>query len=74
MGAKRTTTIPKAPVARILMFAGAKRVSAGAVDSFVEVLEDFGEQIARQAAEIAKHSGRKTIQEGDIKLAAKTRG
>lgn len=74
MGAKRTTTIPKAPVARILMSAGAKRVSAGAVDSFVEVLEDFGEQIARQAAEIAKHSGRKTIQEGDIKLAAKTMG
>lgn len=72
MGAKRTTVIPKAPVARILMLAGAKRVSAGAVDAFVEVLEEFSENIAVQAAKIAKHSGRKTIQDGDIKLAVKT--
>lgn len=72
MGAKRTTIIPKAPAARILMQTGAKRVSASAVDAFVEVLEDYTVEIGRQAALIAKHSGRKTIQEGDIKLAAKT--
>jgi DNA-binding protein len=72
MGAKRTTIIPKAPAARILMNAGAKRVSASAVDALVEVLEDITENIARKSAMIAKHAGRKTIQDGDVKLASKT--
>jgi len=68
---KRTTAIPKAPVARILMKAGAKRVSQSAVDAFTEVLEDIAMDIGQQAVRIAKHSGRKTVQEGDIKLANK---
>ena len=68
---KRSTAIPKAPVARILMNAGAKRVSAGAVDTFTEVLEEIAMDIGRQAVRIAKHAGRKTIQEADIKLAQK---
>ena len=72
MGAKRTTIIPKAPVARILMNAGAKRVSASATDAFVEVLEEITERLATQSAMIAKHAGRKTIQDGDVKLASKT--
>ncbi len=70
-GNKRTSTIPKAPVARILMNCGAKRVSAEAVEAFVEVLTNITEDIGSRAAKIAKHSGRKTVQEGDIKLAAK---
>ena len=69
--AKKTTIIPKAPVARIIMNAGAKRVSADAVDAFVDILEDISMEIATQANRIAKHSGRKTIQDGDIKIAAK---
>jgi histone H3/H4 len=68
---KRATAIPKAPLTRILMNAGAKRVSAGAVDAFTEVLEDIGKDIAEQALKIAHHSGRKTIHDGDIKLARK---
>ena len=71
MGTKRSNIIPKAPVARILMNAGAKRVSADAVDEFVDVLTAITEDIATQAVKIAKHSGRKTVQHGDIKLAAK---
>ncbi|MBD3313019.1 histone [Candidatus Woesearchaeota archaeon] len=65
------TIIPKAPVARILLNAGAKRVSADAVDAFTDVLQDTALKVGEQAARIAKHSGRKTVQEGDIKLAAK---
>jgi histone H3/H4 len=68
---RNTSTIPKAPVGRILMNAGAKRVSASAVDAFTEVLTEIAEKIGVQAFKIAKHSGRKTIKEGDIKLAAK---
>ena len=68
---RRTNIVPKAPVARILMNAGAKRVSADAVDTFADIIQDISEKIATQAAKIAKHSGRKTVQEGDIKIAAK---
>ncbi|HLC98618.1 MAG TPA: histone family protein [Candidatus Nanoarchaeia archaeon] len=71
MTQRRISIIPKAPVARILMKAGAKRVSADAVDAFADVLQDISLKVAEHAAKIAKHSGRKTVQEGDIKLAAK---
>ncbi len=67
----RETIIPKAPASRILMEAGAKRVSASAVDAFVEVLEEKSRAIAARALQLAKHSGRKTIHEEDIKLAVK---
>ena len=69
--ARKVTVIPKAPIGRILMIAGAKRVSAKAVDIFTEILIEMTEKIATRSAEIAKHSGRKTVQEGDVKLAAK---
>jgi histone H3/H4 len=68
---KSVSLIPKAPLARILMSAGAKRVSASAADAFVEVLEEKARNIAARAFELAKHSGRKTIHEEDIKLAVK---
>ena len=63
--------IPKAPIARILLDAGAKRVGADAVDAFTDLLEDLALDIGQHALRIAKHSGRKTVQEGDIKLAVK---
>ena len=71
MGAKHTTVIPKAAVGRILFKAGAKRVSQSAVDEFATVLMNMAEQIATQSAKIAQHAGRKTIHEGDIRIAAK---
>ncbi len=69
--ARKTSTIPKAAVARILMKAGAKRVSNGAIDTFTEVLTDIALKISSRASQISKHSGRKTIHEGDVKLAVK---
>ena len=68
---RKVSTIPKAPVGRILMKAGAKRVSQEAVNAFTEILTEMTEKIAAKAAEISKHSGRKTVHESDVKLAAK---
>jgi len=68
---RKSSTIPKASVARILMKAGAKRVSADGVDAFTDVLTDIAAKISKRASDIAKHSGRKTVHEGDVRLAAK---
>ncbi len=68
---RKTTTIPKAPVARILITAGAKRVSAKASEAFADVLHNMGLEIGERAVRIAKHSGRKTVQAGDVKIATK---
>ncbi len=68
---RKSSIIPKASVARILMSAGAKRVSADAVDAFTDVLTDVAIKISKKASEISKHTGRKTVHEGDVKLAAK---
>ena len=69
--AKKTTTIPKAPVAQILKMHGAQRVSSSAAEAFVDVLQDISEDIAKRAVMIAKHAGRKTVHDKDIKLAAR---
>lgn len=68
---KKTNTIPKAPIARILMNAGAKRVSQPAIDALAEIVEQISLKIAARSVEIAHHSGRKTVHEDDVKLAAK---
>ena len=68
---RKSSTIPKASVARILMKSGAKRVSADAVDAFADVLTDIAVKISSKAAQISKHAGRKTVHEGDVRLAAK---
>ena len=68
---RKTSTIPKASVARILIKAGAKRISQDGVDAFADVLTDIALKISKKAADISRHAGRKTIHEGDVKLAAK---
>ena len=68
---RKTSTIPKASVARILVKAGAKRVSSNGVDAFTEVLTDIAVRISSKANDIAKHAGRKTVHEEDVRLAAK---
>ena len=68
---RKTSTIPKASVARILLKAGAKRVSQNGVDAFTDILTDIALKISKRAAEISKHAGRKTVHEGDVRLAAK---
>ena len=55
------TELPIAPVGRILKNNGAQRVSDGAKIALVEALEDYGEQLSKQAIGLAHHTGRKTI-------------
>lgn len=61
--------IPKAPVKRIIKQEGAERVSADAVDTLVEFLEDDAEAVAKKAIEYAKYANRKTVKAEDIDLA-----
>ncbi len=72
MSQRNTQTIPLAPVGRILIKAGAKRVSHEANAAFSEIVEEIATEISTKAVQIAKHSGRKTVQEKDIKLASKS--
>ena len=58
-------------VERVLREAGAKRVSKEASAEFAEYLEKFTRVIAKDALELAEHSGRKTVTERDILLARK---
>lgn len=68
---RKTSTIPKAAAARILIKAGAKRVSASAAEALSGIAADISLDIARKAVELAKHSGRKTVHESDVKFAAR---
>ncbi|MHA2061134.1 MAG: histone [Candidatus Sifarchaeia archaeon] len=60
----------RARVENLIRTAGAFRVSAGAIDRLNEVLTDYSMNLAKYAVDIAKHSGRKTVKESDIKLAS----
>ena len=39
--------------------------------SDLDAVMDKAEEISKQAIRIAKHSGRKTVNDGDVRLAAK---
>lgn len=61
--------LPKAPVEKIIREAGADRVSDGAAVQLAEILEKIGLEVSARAIKFAKHAGRKTVTEADIKLA-----
>ena len=63
--------LPIAPVGRILKNAGAQRISDSAKVALVDVLEDYGDKIAKESINLARHTGRKTVTDADIKLALK---
>ncbi|WP_323737395.1 histone family protein [Methanosphaera sp. ISO3-F5] len=62
--------LPIAPIKRLLKNAGASRISDEAAVKLAEVLEEIGEDLARDATKLAKHAGRKTVKAEDIELAA----
>ena len=66
---KNIGRLPLLPFERILKKAGARRVSHGALEEFSKVMEDNLMKIATEAAALAKHAGRKTVIDSDIREA-----
>jgi histone H3/H4 len=65
-----TGSFANARIERLIRSVGAQRVSAEAIETMNEVVTKFGNQLAKRAVNIANHSGRKTVKESDIRLAA----
>jgi DNA-binding protein len=63
--------LPIAPIGRIIKNAGGLRVSEDAETTLDKFLEEYGEEISRQAVKLAKHAGRVTVNASDIELAVK---
>ncbi len=63
--------LPLAAMEKLLKKHGAERVSEEAKVALKDVLENYAEEICEKSVRIAIHSGRKTIKEGDVKLAVK---
>lgn len=61
--------IPTAQVAKILKESGAERMSAGAKDELKNCLHSYGAEVSARAVKLARHAGRKTVKDSDIKLA-----
>ena len=56
---------------RILKKAGAERVSEESAEELRRILEDLAANLGKNAVDMAKHAGRKTIKSEDIRLASK---
>ena len=67
--AKTDEELPLAPLERLLRKVGAKRVSKGALREFSAVISDYAHDVSAEAATLAKHAGRKTIIDSDVRMA-----
>jgi len=63
--------LPIAAMERIIRDAGAERVSKSAAELFAEYIENIALSKAEEAVNVAKHAGRKTVKETDIKFIKK---
>ena len=70
----KTSDLGVSAMYRILKKAGADRVSDESAEELRRVLEDIGMEIAKNAVDMSKHAGRKTVKAEDVKLASKTSG
>ena len=60
-----------AAVRRLIEMAGADRVGDDAVEELGKILEEFAVKVGKEATELARHAGRKTVKAQDIQLAIK---
>ena len=65
----KTSDLGVSAMYRILKKAGADRVSDESAEELRRVLEDIGIEIAKNAVDMGKHAGRKTVKAEDVKLA-----
>lgn len=63
--------LPIAAIDRVIRKSGARRVSEDAAVALAEVLEERALAIAAEASKLAEHAGRRTVQDVDVRLAAK---
>ena len=70
----KTSDLGVSAMYRILKKAGADRVSDESADELRRVIEDIATDIAKNAVDMSKHEGRKTVKAEDVKLASKTSG
>ena len=70
----KTSDLGVSAMYRILKKAGANRVSDESADELRRVIEDIATDIAKNAVDMSKHAGRKTVKGEDVKLASKTSG
>ncbi len=57
------------PLRALMKKAGAEIVSRAAIDKLMDWLEEYAKTLTGAALDIAKHSGRKKINNGDMKIA-----
>jgi DNA-binding protein len=69
---KSQKLLPLATMEKIMIKAGAERVSEDAKKELKKILEDYSIVIAEKSIKLAQHAGRKTIKAEDIKLALKS--
>jgi DNA-binding protein len=68
---KSQRLMPLATMEKIMVEAGAERVSEDAKKELKRILEEYSIGISEKAIKFAQHAGRKTIKIDDIKLALK---
>ena len=68
---KRQNIIPYEPVGRIIQKAGAERVAYDAKVALADYLTEYALELGKLAVKYAKHAGRTTVTDKDIKLAEK---
>lgn len=63
--------IPLASMERIMVSAGAERVSEDAKAALQRICEELAKKYGERAAKYAEHAGRKTVKDEDVKLAVR---
>jgi DNA-binding protein len=56
---------------KIMKGAGAYRVGDDAKETLRDVLEVLGEKISKEADELSRHAGRRTIKSDDVRMASR---